>query len=139
MADGVLLCRVINQPLTLWCVGKTCFLVMSLFRELCGTRTSTNVSSNTGSDGNPTQTSTVDRQHAPLFSPSTATPTSGTRRRRDSDNYDYGFEEDLIVARPAGTVPITPGTAKRLKMSCKAIAHAYDIEAAPLESFVEVC
>jgi hypothetical protein len=43
------------------------------------------------------------------------------------------------MARPAGTVPITPGTAKYLKTSCKAIAHAYNIESAPLESFVEVC
>jgi hypothetical protein len=50
----------------------------------------------------------VDR---PTFISRHPTPTC---RCRDSDGYNYGLKEDLVMARPAGMVHITPLTAKSL-------------------------
>lgn len=57
------------------------------------------------------------------------------RRRRDSNDFEYDFDE--IVTRPAGTA-ITPKTKKRLKMSCDEVARLYDVKADDLKRFSEV-
>jgi hypothetical protein len=106
---------------------------MSLFRGLQGSRTSTNNTSDENGDSGPTQTS----DQFPPFDTPTPTPTRGIRRRRDSNDYSYDLQEDLIVARPAGTVPITPGTTKRLKVYCEDVARLHDVDSDQLVSFVE--
>jgi hypothetical protein len=113
-------------------VAQACFVEMSLFREFC--RAPTN---NTSSNPTGTQTSAVD-QPPHLFDSPSPTPTRGNRRRRDSNDYGYGLEEDLVIARPARTVPITPGTTKHLKLSCEDAARIYDVESHQLMSFAEV-
>lgn len=73
----------------------------------------------------------------PATSRSTTQPTSGFRRRRDSNDFDY-LEEDFIISRPAGTCPITPGTTKRLKTSCEDTARLYGVQVEQLKPFAEV-
>jgi hypothetical protein len=107
------------------------FVLMSLFRERYSARTSTG---NTGGNNNPTLT--PDRSFRP--DPSTTTPTCGTRRCRDDDEY-YNFEDDIVITRPAGTFPITPGMSKHLKTSSEDIAHHYEVDPQQLVPFVEVC
>ena len=105
---------------------------MSLFRELYGTTGRT--TGNTSSCINPTPT--PDRRS--LFpDSSTTTPICGTRRRRDDEDY-YNFEDDIVITRPAGTVPITPRTSKRLKASSEDIAQLYDVDPQRLAPFAEV-
>ena len=58
------------------------------------------------------------------------------RRRRDSNDFDYGLDD--VITRPAGTFPITPGTKKRLKSSCDDIACHNDVDADDLKCFAEV-
>lgn len=56
---------------------------------------------------------------------------------RDSNDFKYSLNE--IITRPAGTLPITPGTTKHLKTSCNDVACHYDMNADDLKCFSEVC
>ncbi|KAF8266579.1 hypothetical protein EI94DRAFT_1802961 [Lactarius quietus] len=78
----------------------------------------------------------VHDQRTPFPSSSTTTPLCGTRRRRGSDDF-YNFDEDVVIARPAGMIPITPGTSKHLKASCEDTANIYDVDPQQLRPFVE--
>lgn len=95
---------------------------MSLFRELRPSRTSTS--------------SNADLISTPATVRSTTQSGSILRRRRDSNDFDYSFDD--VITRPAGTFPITPGTKKRLKSSCDDVARRHDVDADDLKNFVEV-
>lgn len=106
---------------------------MSLFRELYGTPSRISVG-NAGSCNNPTPTP----DQRSLFPDSlTTTPICGTRRRRNDEDC-YNFEDDVVITKPAGTVPITPRTSKRLKISSEEIALLYDVDPQRLADFAEV-
>lgn len=109
---------------------------MSLCRDIRNSRTSA-PSTNDG-DGNLTR-NLGSEQRQLFFGSPTPTPSHGLRRRRMSNDFDRGLEDDVIMTRPAGTVPITPGTTKRLKASCDDTARLFDVDANQLKSFAEVC
>ena len=68
----------------------------------------------------------------------TPTPSDGVRRRRDSNDVDFNLQDDIIIAWPAGTAPITPATRKRLKASCEEATCHFDMDPSQLTSFAEV-
>ena len=107
---------------------------MSLCRDIRNARTSANAS-------NIPHTSVSNRSQLYGFMASLMTPTplGGTCRRRDSNDVDFNFQDDLIISRPAGTAPITPATRKHLKVSCEEAMHHFDMDPSQLTSFAEVC
>ncbi|KAI9434380.1 hypothetical protein H4582DRAFT_2081112 [Lactarius indigo] len=64
------------------------------------------------------------------FGITTPTPNRGVCHHRDSDDFDYHLDGDVV--RSSGIAPFTPGTTKRLKTSCDDIAHQYDVDPALL-------
>ncbi len=94
---------------------------MSLVRNLHNPWTSTTCPSFNGD-----LTPAIDRCVTPTF--------CGVRRCRDSNDVDGGFEDDLVIIKPAGTFPISPGTTNHLKTSCEGIAHQYGVDAGQLNS-----
>jgi hypothetical protein len=106
---------------------------MSLCRDLRNTRTPAR-STSTSNDGN----TSAPGQRQLAYGSVTPTPSRGVRRRRDSNDLDYNLDDDLVITRPAGTAPITPGTTKRLKASCEDTARLFDVDADQLRSFAEV-
>jgi len=83
--------------------------------------------------------------HEPTYTPSRSQhgqpsmeSSVGVRRRRDSNDFDCGLEDSMVITRPAGTAPITPATKKRLKMSCKEVARNFNVDPNELNTFVEV-
>ena len=86
--------------------------------------------STTGPSFNGDLTPAIDRCVTPTF--------CGVCRRRDSNDVDGGFEDDLVIIKPAGTFPLSSGTTKCLKMSCEGIVHQYGVDAGQLKLFAEV-
>ncbi|KAI9441533.1 hypothetical protein H4582DRAFT_2073701 [Lactarius indigo] len=64
-------------------------------------------------------------------------PQFSTDARLDSDDYDFSLREDIVIARPARTAPITPRMTKCLKLSSEDVAHLYNIDPNQLISFAE--
>lgn len=112
---------------------------MSLYRQVRNTSNPRPSALNTGNEGNVVRISAS--EYSELASGSmTPTPSRGVHRRRDSNDLGFNLKDDnIIIARPAGTIPITPATKKRLKASCEDTARAFDIDPNQLATFVEVC
>ena len=111
---------------------------MSLYRKVRNSSNSRSSALNTGDEGNAVRISASDYNE--LAGSMTPTPSRGVRRRRDSDDLGLNLEDDnIIIARPAGTIPITPASKKRLKVSCEDTARLFDVDPNELAKFVEVC
>ena len=112
---------------------------MSLYHQVCNTSNPRPSALNTGNKGSVVHISAS--EYSKLASGSmTPTPSHGVCHCWDSNNLGLNLEDDnIIIARPAGTIPITPATKKRLKASCEDTARAFDIDPNQLTTFVEVC
>lgn len=90
-----------------------------------------------GNDNDLTHTTASDSSMFDVYM--SPTPSGGRRRHRDSNEFDLNLEDDIVITRPAGTIPITPATRKRLKVSCKDAARLFDVDPHQLVMFAEVC
>jgi hypothetical protein len=107
---------------------------MSLCRNIRNSRTT---APNASNDSNHTHTTAWDSSTFGVNM--TPTPSGGIFRRQDSNDLDdLNLEDNIILARPAGTIPITPATRKHLKVSCKDAACLFNVNAHQLIMFVEV-
>ena len=112
---------------------------MSLYCQVCNTSNSRLSALNTGNKGNVVHI--LASEYSKLASGSmTPTPSCGVCHHQDSDDLGINLKDDnIIIARPAETILITPATKKCLKASCEDTAHAFNINPNRLTMFVEVC
>ncbi|KAI9437942.1 hypothetical protein H4582DRAFT_2076529 [Lactarius indigo] len=93
---------------------------MSLCHNLCSARASVHSTSN----------NTAPDFRQSTFGTTTPTPNRGVHHHRDSTDFDYYLDGDIV--RSSGITPFTPGTTKRLKTSCDDITHQYNVDPALL-------
>jgi hypothetical protein len=111
-----------------------CTSEMSLCCNICNSRTTALSADN---DNNLTHMTASDSRMLGLLM--TPTPSGGTRRCRDSNDLEFNVEDNIVITRPAGTIPITPATRKHLKVSCEDAARLFNVDAQQLIMFAEAC